>query len=255
MRDTWRLAVGTFLAVPVSPPRHLDRRIAGGAMLLAPVTTVPALLLWACLAVLIGHAWLSPAIGAVLAVAGPVLFSRAMHLDGLADTADGLSAGYDPDRCLAVMRRSDIGPSGVTAIVLVLLADVACLATLLPAPAGAVLAGTALVASRLAPALAGCGWPAARPEGLGHAVARSVRPASLAAAITAALCLTALATWLGHLAWYAAPLVLLVALAGAWFVTARAVRRLGGVTGDVIGAAIELSLALALVVAAVLHRA
>ncbi|WP_347350069.1 adenosylcobinamide-GDP ribazoletransferase [Intrasporangium sp.] len=254
MPDAWRLAVGTFLALPVAPPGRVDRTVAGRAMLLAPATTAPALVWWAGLAVLTGRDWLPLVVAAALAAAGPVLLSRAMHLDGLADTADGLSAGYDPQRSLTVMRRGDIGPSGVTAIVLVLLLDVTCLATLLSTRQGALLAGTALVASRLAPAVACCRWPAARPEGLGHAVAGSVPLSSLVGAVAALLCVGAVAAWLTHLAWYAAVLGALVAILGAWSVTHRAVRRLGGVTGDVIGAAVEVSLALGLVAAAVLVR-
>ena len=52
---------------------------------------------------------------AVLAVG-----TRALHLDGLADTVDGFGSGWDRERALAVMRRGDIGPMGVTALVLVL---------------------------------------------------------------------------------------------------------------------------------------
>lgn len=252
MPDAWRLALGTFLALPVLPPRRVDRHTAGRAMLLAPVTTVPALLVWAALAVVSVRGWLPPLVAAALAVGAPVLLSRAMHLDGLADTTDGLSASYDRDRALEVMRRGDIGPSGVAAVVLVLLLQLGCLAALLPSTSGAVLAGLALVASRLAPALACCRLPAARTDGLGHTVAGSVRPIVLTAAAVLVMCVGALATWPAGPTWYAAVLVPLAALLGAWLVTRRAARRLGGVTGDVIGAAIETALAAALVAATVL---
>lgn len=251
MPDSWRLAVGTFLAVPVPPPRSLDRRTAGRAMLLAPLTTMPALLLWAVLAALVGRGWLGGLVAATLAIAGSALLSRGMHLDGLADTADGLSAGYDRRRSLEVMRRSDIGPSGVVAIVVVLLLDVACLVGLLGTRHGAVLTGTALVASRLAPAVACCGHAAARPDGLGHLVAGSVSAAGLACVSAAVVGVSAVAAGLNGIHWYAAVLVPLAGVLGAWVVTHRASGRLGGVTGDVIGAAIEASLGSALVVASV----
>ena len=252
MPDAWRLCLGTFLAVPVRPPQRVDRRTAGWAMVLAPATTVPALLVWAALVAVVVHGRLPPFVAAALAVATPVLLSRAMHLDGLADTADGLSAGYDRERSLEVMRRSDVGPSGVAALVLVLLVDVACLADLLRTVPGAVLAGTALVASRLAPALASCRRPAARPGGLGRSVAGSVGPAGLVVTVVVVMLLGAVAAWLGHLPSYAAVLVPLAALLGAEAVTRRATRRLGGVTGDVVGAAIEAALAAALVTATLL---
>lgn len=252
MPDAWRLALGTFLALPVPAPRRVDRRTAGWAMLLAPATTVPALVVWGSLAAVSVHGWLPPLVPAALALGAPVLLSRAMHLDGLADTADGLSASYDRDRALEVMRRSDIGPSGVAAIVLMLLVQLGCLAALLPSTSGAVLAGLALVASRLAPAVACCRLPAARSDGLGHTVAGSVRPLALTAAAVLVVCVGVLATWASGTRWYAAVLVPLAALLGAWVVTRRAARRLGGVTGDVIGAAIETALGAGLVAATVL---
>ena len=61
MRDSWRLAVGTFLAIPVAPPRRTDRAAARGAMVLAPLTTVPALAVWCTLAVTVAAGWLAPA--------------------------------------------------------------------------------------------------------------------------------------------------------------------------------------------------
>jgi adenosylcobinamide-GDP ribazoletransferase len=252
VRDARRLAVGTFLALPTRPPVRVDRRVAGLAMLLAPCTTAPAVLVWAGLALLASRGWLPAAPAAALAVAAPALLSRGMHLDGLADTADGLSSGSDRDRALEVMRRSDIGPSGVTAIALVLLTQTACLVGLLSGRQ-ALLAGLALVASRVAPAIA-CRRPvpAARPDGLGHTVAGSVSGTGLSATGGGVALVGALACQVLGLPWYAAVLVCLSAYLGAWLVSAHAVRRLGGVTGDVIGAAIEISLVAALVAAALL---
>jgi adenosylcobinamide-GDP ribazoletransferase len=219
-------------------------------MLLAPCTTAPALLVWAGLALLASRGWLPAAPAAALAVAAPVLLSRGMHLDGLADTADGLSSGSDRDRVLEVMRRSDIGPSGVSAIALVLLTQAACLVGLLPGRQ-ALLAGLALVASRVAPAIA-CRWPAARPDGLGQTVAGSVSWVGVTAAGGGVALVGALACQVLGLPWYAAVLVCLAAYLGAWLVSAHAVRRLAGVTGDVIGAAIEISLVAGLVAAALI---
>ena len=175
MRDAWRLALGTFTALRVSPPRRVDDGVLGGAMLLAPLATLPAALGWVGLGLLAGTSLLPAAVAAVLALVAIALLSRALHLDGLADLADGLTSGHDPARSLDVMRRGDTGPAGAAAVVLTLLLDTVCLATLFATPAGVALAVTALIASRLACAVcARHGIPAARSEGLGQGVAGTV---------------------------------------------------------------------------------
>lgn len=263
MRDAWRLAFGTFTVIPVALPGRVDRGVAGTAMLLAPLTALPSAGAWVVLGLLAAQGVLPPGVAAVLAVVVTTLVSRALHLDGLADTTDGLSAGYDRERALAVMRRGDTGPSGAVALVLVIVVDVTCLAGLFTSATGVALGVSALVASRLAPALA-CRTPvpAARADGLGATVAGSVsvpRLLVVSAAVAAAtgLAITAVAAVTGLLV---APrlegvlVVVAAALIAAFVVTRVAVRRLGGITGDVIGAAVELSLATALVVASTANR-
>ncbi|MEW1953253.1 adenosylcobinamide-GDP ribazoletransferase [Terrabacter sp. NPDC080008] len=263
MRDAWRFAVGTFTALPVRAPEHVDRRVTGLAMLLAPATTVGAGLAWVVLALVVGTGLLPAAVAATLALTVTTLQSRALHLDGLADLADGLTSGHDRERSLAVMRRGDTGPAGAAALVLVLLLDAACLTTLLRDPVGTALAVVALAASRLACAVcARDGIPPARPEGLGQGVAGTVGRAQLVAASVGVATLAALAGLLAaHLArhgsstwWLGAALsaaVVVAAVGGALATRRHAVRRLGGITGDVIGAAIEVSLAVGLVAATI----
>ena len=252
MRDAWRLSAGTFLVIPVRPPAHVDHATAGRAMVLAPVTALPAAAGWLGLGLVAQNGWLTPLLAAGLALTATVLLSRAMHLDGLADLADGLISGQSRSRALEVMKRGDTGPAGAAALVLVLLLQAAALAGVLGTPKGTALAVTALLASRLAPAVA-CrrGVPPARPDGLGAAVAGTVGLRSLVAAVLGVLLVGALALWLAGEPPYAAGLVLVAGVAGAWLVTWHAVRRLGGVTGDVIGAAIEVALVASVVAAAV----
>ncbi|WP_460444193.1 adenosylcobinamide-GDP ribazoletransferase, partial [Amycolatopsis cihanbeyliensis] len=137
------MALGTLTALPVPAPSTVDRRVAGGAMLLAPLAAVPLAVL-GCLVLTGGDALGLPALAAAgLAIGVVALGSRGLHLDGLADTADGLAASYDRRRALAVMRTGDSGPSGVATLLLVLL--VQCAAT-----AGAVRAGHGVAAVAIA---------------------------------------------------------------------------------------------------------
>ena len=249
MGDGLRLAFGTLTAVPVPPPRGVDRSVAGRAMAAAPLTTVPALVLlglwsWAVLAL-----DASRLLGAAVALASLTLLTRAVHLDGLA--ADGLSASYDRERGLSVMRRSDIGPSGVAAVVLVLVVELAALTALFRDVAGLVLGASALVASRQVLAWACArGVPSARPDGLGATVAGSVPPAVAGAFALLLAALAAVVPLALDGTWWAGPVVVAAALLAGAAVIRRAVRRFGGITGDVLGAAVEISFAAALVVAA-----
>lgn len=255
MGDPLRLAIGTFTTWVVAPPRRIDIVVAGRAMLLAPLTLLPFVMM-------AGVAWFAlarpasrlvePPLMSVLLLAALVLSTRAMHLDGLADTCDGLSASYDRERALEVMRRSDVGPSGVAGIVLVLLAQGAALSSLLSTAQGALVAAVAVLASRHAVAwMCLHGVPAARPGGLGATVAGSVSPFAAVAALAAlGVCGTAAGAWVAVPLWRA-PVVVLAALAGAAFVVRRSHRRLGGISGDVIGAGIEIALTFSLVAAAI----
>jgi adenosylcobinamide-GDP ribazoletransferase len=224
-------------------------------MLLAPAVAVlpgTATALVAAAALALG---LDSLLAAVLAIGTLALVTRGLHLDGLADTADGLTASYDRARALEVMRLGNVGPAGVATVVLVLMVQVTALAQALPA-AGPVAVLVAVIAGRLVlPLVCSRGVPAARQQGLGAAMAGSVPRSAAAAAglLTAAAGagLTALAASSGVL-WgllFGAAAVSGSALVGG-LLTVRAVRRFGGVTGDVLGACVEAGTAAALVVLA-----
>jgi adenosylcobinamide-GDP ribazoletransferase len=242
--DAARMAVGTLTTIRVPAPRVIDRRVAGGAMVLAPLAVVP-LALAAGLIVAAGRAAHLPALAvAALALGAVALGSRGLHLDGLADTADGLGASYDRAKALDVMRRGDSGPTGVATLVFVLLVQVGALA-------GAVEAGHGIAAAVAGVLIGRCtlsmscaeGVPSARPEGLGATVAGSV---SKAAAIAVAAAAAGLAALLPGLPWWRGAAAVALAYLTAGLLLARCTKRLGGITGDVLGAGVETGVAAAL---------
>lgn len=246
--DAWRLALGTLTAFPTRPPALVVRRRAGAAMLLAPIAAAPLAL--ALVAVALVGRWLDlpPLVVALLALGAAIGGNRAFHLDGLSDTVDGLAASYDRDRSLAVMKSGTAGPAGVVATLLVVGLQAAALASLVGSGRGAVLAGAAVCASRAA--LAACcarGVPSARPGGLGDTYTQTVpRIAAAATWVVVATLLAAAGTWAG-LPWWRGALAAVIALLVVVATLLKAVRRFGGVTGDVFGAAIELAFAAMLI--------
>ncbi|GAA4251063.1 adenosylcobinamide-GDP ribazoletransferase [Dactylosporangium darangshiense] len=241
-----RLALSLFTVAPVRADR-LDRPTVRLAMLLAPLAGALLGLTLAAAARALVFAGAAPLLAAAVLVALSLLLTRGLHADGLADTADGLGSYAPPERALEIMKKSDIGPFGVAAIASVLLINAAAATALLSAswPSALATLTAAYAAGRLG-ATVSCrrGLPAARPEGLGVMVAETVPRSLLAAAVLVVAGLAALADpWRG-------PAAVLAAVAVSWALTAHARRRLGGLTGDVIGAAIELSTAAALIVLA-----
>lgn len=255
MRDALRLAIGTLTAVRVSPPASIEPPVPGRAMALAPlVGLIPgvAAAIAAWFAVVVGF-W--PALTAVIVVGMFALTTRGLHLDGLADTADALAASYDREKALTVMRRGDTGPTGLAAVVLVLLLQCAALTQVLSAATlqvdtrlgvVAVVVAVAIAARVAIPVACVRGVPAARPEGLGATVAGSVRPNPFGAALLAAAATCSLIGMASGFAWWAGALAVAMVVAATGLLVHRAVRRFGGITGDVIGAAVEIGTTAAL---------
>jgi len=247
--DAWRLSLGTLTALPCRPPTAVDTQVAGRAALLAPVAAVPlgtAAAVTGWLGTVLG---LAPLAVAVMVVAAVVAGNRAFHVDGLADTADGLTASYDAARSLAVMKSGSVGPAGATAILLVLGTQVGAVVSLLALPRGPVVVGCLVALSRVGHTPA-CARPVPSVSGgLGAAYARSLAvPAVTAQWVVAAAAASVVLGWAG-LPWRQAPVGFAVAVVAVLLLVRRASRRLGGVNGDVFGAAIEVTLACLLVAA------
>jgi adenosylcobinamide-GDP ribazoletransferase len=218
----------------------------------APAREAPA---WfgpvgALLGLVVGGTWWAagelwpPLIAAVLAVAVDAGITGMLHLDGLADSADGLLPPLERERRLAVMADPDVGAFGATALGLVLVARVAALAALTPDP---LLVAGLWTTSRSAMALTLARVPYARPSGGAASGFRGASPAPAALCLALACVVVVLAFDGGR-----GPGVAVAAAAVGGFaaVVALAWRRLGGYTGDVLGAAGVVAETAGLIVAA-----
>ncbi|MFI5731281.1 adenosylcobinamide-GDP ribazoletransferase [Kribbella sp. NPDC051587] len=250
MIDAIRLAFGLLSILPAGMPSHVDRVIGRRAMLLAPL--VGAVLGGVAAGVVALVQLARPdadLLAAVLGVLAVAALSGGLHLDGLADFADALGSRRDRETMLRIMKQSDIGPFGVLSIVAVLLVDVAALTACLQANFGWQAILIATTASRLTlPWTCRTTVPSARPDGLGAIVAATVRPLTAALATVAVLAAAAALAYLTRStpSAIATAATLLLTVAAALATTRRARTTLGGTTGDVLGAAIELTLPLAL---------
>jgi adenosylcobinamide-GDP ribazoletransferase len=160
--------------------------------------------------------------------------TRGLHLDGLADLLDGLGGGQTPERRLAIMKDSAIGAFGVIGLVVLLVLKVACLASLFANGEETFffVLFAAPVAARWAMATLACGVQYPRASGTGHAFVGKVGLGELALGglFMAPLC------WGG----VTGVVVITASLLPALWLRFKATKALGGVTGDVLGAACEL---------------
>ena len=246
-----RLSLTLLTVIPLRGPAAEPRRATvAAAMAWAPVVGLLLGFLASAVLVVADHPLgTGPLTAAGLAVAALALLTRGLHLDGLADLADGLGSGQPAARALDIMRRSDIGPFGIVTLVLTLVIQVGALAHAEAAGGGRGPAAlvAAVVTGRLALTWA-CrrGVAAARPSGLGAMVAGTVRPAVAVGITVAVLAVAVAAGFTG----FTLPLAVVAGLAAAFILQRHAVRRLGGITGDVLGALIETAATVTLVVAA-----
>jgi adenosylcobinamide-GDP ribazoletransferase len=276
LRDGALLAIGTFTRLRVKPPSRVDRGVAGVAMLLGPLVGVGLAAVGAVVLVvgqgLLGGGSLAgfsppggvdpgdvvpgggvePLLPAALALAAVAWCTGGLHLDGLVDVADGLGSRRPREAALAIMKRSEAGALGVLVLVFVVVVQVLALARAtgagfgVPALVLAFVTGRVVMAAACVPSV-----PAARADGLGATVAGSV-PVVGAAGLVVGVLLVAGVLGATAADGGVAPAVLaaVAGLGAGALVVVRCVRRLGGITGDVLGAAGEVAATAVLVVCA-----
>lgn len=235
------MAVAFLTRLPVPGAAGMDARAVGRASAYFPVAgAVLGALLVAARHALPGR--LPATLQAALLLALLALLTGALHLDGLADTVDGLGGGRTREDALRIMRDHAVGAYGAVSLVLLLLVEAAALAELLHRGAtGDRWLILALTISRWTPVPLARVLPYARPGGgLGAAVTEHGGWADLVAATAIAF---GAAVWVGWAGLAALGATALLLVAFGWHLR----RRLGGITGDTLGAAIVLSEALVLV--------
>jgi adenosylcobinamide-GDP ribazoletransferase len=254
-----RLAISLLTLLPVRGPDTVDRHRAGWAMSFAPLVGL-CLGVGAALIVfgsrqLLGSPTDSP-LPALVGLAALALVTGGLHLDGLADLADGFGARRDRAGTLAVMREPTVGAFAVIVLLFVLALQTWALTLAISRHHGTVAMIVGVLTGRLAVTLAcSSDAPAARPEGLGALVVQSVPKLRAAVVVVLGLVVAVLAGRFDyHGGRFGESGHAVVALAAGLLAVAGlqrlAVRKLGGINGDVLGAVVETATTVTLLVMA-----
>ncbi|MFD4444208.1 adenosylcobinamide-GDP ribazoletransferase [Nocardia sp. NPDC058519] len=242
--NAMRLAISWLTVIPVPGPAKVDRRTAGHAITLAPLIglalgAAAAAGLW----LLVG-AGLTSLLAGLLTVGLLAMLTRGMHLDGLADTVDGLGSYGPPARAREIMKSGGAGPFGVAALIFAIAVQSVAFATLADQQRWVAIV-LAVAAGRVAVVLA-CRTdiPAAPDAGFGALVAGTQRRGAVliwsALAVVTAVAAVPANLWLG-------PVVVIAALALTVAITRHCVRRFEGLSGDILGTVIEITVSVAAV--------
>lgn len=218
------------------PMRHGEMTamgpIAGWFPLIGAIIALPMSVVW-----WLGYDYLTPFVAAVLAVSTGVLLTGAFHLDGLADTFDGLVGGWTKERRREILKDSRLGTYGVAALMLQVLTQVAVLSSF------SLSAGIVAIVCAQSFARLGAVWVMRAGRGLdedlgsvglGANYVRDVRPADVlfASVIGLVILFALLSLW--------ALIVIVVTFLVGQLIVRWSIKRIGGIVGDVLGATEQL---------------
>ncbi|ROZ87654.1 adenosylcobinamide-GDP ribazoletransferase [Gordonia sp. OPL2] len=245
------VAVSWMTVAPVPQPRMpMDRSVGAAVMTAIPVVGILLGAGAAGLAAAMSTTDLPDAMIGALVVVALALATRGMHLDGLADTADGLGCYGPPERVAEVMRSGPAGPFAVATVTAVMIVQLIGFGSLIGQHRWYELA-LAIALGRIV-AVIGCRrrLSAAHPTGFGALVAGtqhvSVIVWTVVASAAGFLCGLSPESLDVGAAVQGVVVTAVVVVAGWWF-TAHCARRMGGINGDVLGAGIELGVTVAVV--------
>jgi adenosylcobinamide-GDP ribazoletransferase len=206
-------------------PEAIGRSASLFPLVGALVGAAEVLVLWTC------RRAMPPTLTATVIVLTGILLTGALHLDGLADMADGFGGSRTRDDVLRIMRDHQIGTYGAIALIMTLILQISAIANLVERHVAVPFLVVAPAASRWAMVLLGRRLPYARPDGgLGRALTDHVRDREVWASTAIVLAITAM------LARASGIISLAVTLAVTAAVGFVCVRRIGGITGDTLGA-------------------
>jgi cobalamin 5'-phosphate synthase/cobalamin synthase len=234
-------AISFLTAIPASRSTYDTKEIARsarwfplvGAMLGAVYIAIVRLF----------SSWFPASIVAILIILAEALFTGGLHLDGLADTADGLGGGRTPEDALRIMRDHAIGSYGAIALTIMILIKAVAMSVLIEAHQAERYLFLAPALGRWSTVLLGCVLPYARP---GVAVSNQMGRTELAIATILMAGLTAVAGVRGVVC----GTTVLGAIAVCGYLYKRKIK---GVTGDTLGATVEISEAVTLLAGVVLR--
>ena len=230
----------TFLTVLPVSSRFFNKpiKLADGAVFFPLVGASLGIFFWALF--MVGERLIPTGPLVVLLFLLSFIISRGLHIDGLADTADGVVGGMTPERAMTIMRTGDVGPVGMFTVAMIYLFKYASMTALTTSFLPLAFFGMFL-SGRWNMVLMGSAFGPAREDGLGSQFIRGLTWKHSAGASLTGLLIGGLISW--WMPEFFFPLLsgLLAAFLCGWLLAYFVARHLRGLTGDVLGAVNEVS--------------